>query len=108
MEALLQTLRPDEGLASHSEERDYYIFLGHWPSEDLEGEQASNEESLESSPSLALGAQGEAIPGKGQLGRTEPAGLPQEQPIWTFLGNLLFPGFGPRSLVCSVTSDPPS
>lgn len=40
-EAIPQIFRPDEGLASHSEERDYYVFLGHWPSEDPEGEQAS-------------------------------------------------------------------
>lgn len=45
-EALPQILRPDEGLASYIEERDYYVFLGHWSSEDPEGEQASMKSHL--------------------------------------------------------------
>lgn len=77
-EALPQILRPDEGLASHSEERDYYVFFGSLALRGPRRRTGFHEEPWESNPSLLLGAYGEAIPAKGQLGRAEPSGLPQK------------------------------
>lgn len=54
---------------------------------------------------LGDAAQGETIPGEGQLWRAEPQSSAPGESIWALLRNLLFPEAGPSSLV-SVTSAP--